>query len=42
VRSHHLPGMALPIAGGLFFTTLVGAWLTSGFWFISENGFPSP
>ena len=21
---------------------LVAAWLTSGFWFISENGFPSP
>lgn len=42
VRSRSLPGAALPIAGGLVFSTLVAAWLTSGFWFISENGFPSP
>ncbi|MGH2970151.1 MAG: DUF6529 family protein [Solirubrobacteraceae bacterium] len=42
VRSHGLPGIALPIAGGVFFTTLVGVWLTSGLWFISENGFPAP
>jgi Family of unknown function (DUF6529) len=42
VRSHTLPGAALPIAGGLVFTILVGVWLTSGLWFISENGFPSP
>jgi hypothetical protein len=42
VRSDRLPGMALPLAGALVFTTLVGAWLTSGLWFISENGFPSP
>jgi Family of unknown function (DUF6529) len=42
VRSHNLPGIALPIAGGLMFALLVGAWLTSGLWFISENGFPSP
>jgi hypothetical protein len=42
VRSHSLPGMVLPIAGGLVFTVLVAVWLTSGLWFISENGFPSP
>lgn len=42
VRSHSLPGAALPIAGGLVFTILVAVWLTSGLWFISENGFPSP
>jgi len=42
VRSHNLPGIALPIAGGLVFTLLVVVWLTSGLWFISENGFPSP
>ena len=42
VRSHALPGIALPIAGGVVFSTLVAAWLTSGLWFISENGFPSP
>jgi hypothetical protein len=42
VRSHFLPGAALPVAGGLVFTLLVGVWLTSGLWFISENGIPSP
>jgi hypothetical protein len=42
VRSHNLPGPALPIAGGLVFTLLVSVWLTSGLWFITENGFPSP
>jgi hypothetical protein len=40
VRSERLPGMALPIAGGLMFAALVAVWLTSGFWFISEDGFP--
>jgi hypothetical protein len=42
VRSHSLPGFALPLAGGALFTILVGVWLTSGLWFISNNGFPSP
>jgi hypothetical protein len=42
VRSHSLPGIALPLAGGAVFTILVATWLTSGFWFISDNGFPSP
>ena len=42
VRSHSLPGVVLPLAGGLLFTVLVGVWLTSGLWFISENGFPAP
>ena len=42
VRSSGLPGAALPIAGGLVFTLLVAVWLTSGLWFISENGFPAP
>ena len=42
VRSHSLPGAALPIAGGLVFTILVSVWLTSGLWFISNNGFPAP
>jgi pSer/pThr/pTyr-binding forkhead associated (FHA) protein len=42
VRSHALPGMALPLAGGVLFTLLVAVWLTSGWWFISDNGFPSP
>jgi len=42
VRSRNLPGIALPIAGGLVFTLLVAVWLTSGFWFITQNGWPSP
>jgi hypothetical protein len=42
VRSHSLPGAALPLAGGLVFTILVAVWLTSGLWFISEHGVPSP
>ena len=42
VRSPKLPGFALPLAGGLLFSLLVGVWLTSGLWFINENGFPSP
>jgi hypothetical protein len=42
VRSRALPGFALPLAGGLLFSVLVAAWMTSGLWFISENGFPSP
>ena len=35
VRSRNLPGMALPVAGGLVFTLLVAVWLTSGFWYIA-------
>src|SRR4051794_13807401 len=42
VRSRSLPGIALPLAGGALFTLLVGVWLTSGWWFISTNGLPSP
>ncbi len=42
VRSRSLPGLALPVAGGLLFSVLVATWMTSGLWFISENGFPSP
>ena len=42
VRSRSLPGIALPLAGGALFMVLVGVWLTSAWWFISNNGFPSP
>ena len=42
VRSPRLPGLALPLAGGTLFAVLVATWWTSGLWFISENGFPSP
>jgi hypothetical protein len=38
VRSHSLPGMALPIAGALVFTSLVVVWLTSAFWFFDTQG----
>lgn len=42
VRSRNLPTAALPIAGGLTFALLVYVWLTSGLWYISKSGFPSP
>jgi hypothetical protein len=42
VRSRSLPGAALPVAGGLVFTLLVAVWLTSGLWFISHHGIPTP
>jgi uncharacterized protein DUF6529 len=42
VRSRGLPGIALPIAGGLTFTFLAYAWLSSALWYISNVGFPSP
>jgi hypothetical protein len=40
VRSKGLPGIALPVAGGVMFTVLVAAWYTSALWFIRESGFP--
>src|SRR3954452_1069160 len=41
VRSERLPGIALPIAGGLVFAILVAVWFTSAFWFITNmGGFP--
>jgi hypothetical protein len=41
VRSRGLPAIALPIAGGVVFAALVCAWLTSGLWFVTHNGFPA-
>ena len=41
VRSKGLPGIALPIAGGLTFAVLVATWLTSAFWFVGQQGWPS-
>jgi hypothetical protein len=38
VRMDRLPGWALPLAGGLVFTALVTAWLTSAFWFFDTRG----
>ena len=40
VRSRGLPGIALPVAGGIMFAVLIGAWLTSALWFIDERGWP--
>jgi hypothetical protein len=40
VHSKGLPGLALPIAGGIMFAVLVGVWLTSAYWFIDERGWP--
>jgi Family of unknown function (DUF6529) len=40
VRSKGLPGLALPVAGGIMFAVLIGAWLTSAYWFIDERGWP--
>jgi hypothetical protein len=41
VRSKGIPGVALPIAGGLTFAILVAVWFTSAFWFVGEQGWPS-
>lgn len=41
VRSRHLPGITLPLAGGVVFASLVGIWLTSALWFFGNQGFPS-
>lgn len=41
VRSRGLPGLALPVAGGIMFAVLIGAWLTSALWFIDESGWPA-
>jgi hypothetical protein len=38
VRSKGFPGWALPVAGGVLFTILLGLWLTSAAWFFSVNG----
>ena len=38
VRSNGFPGWALPLAGGVLFSILVGLWLTSAFWFFSTAG----
>ena len=40
VRSSGLPRYALPVAGGLLFAALVGAWYTSALWFADANGWP--
>jgi Family of unknown function (DUF6529) len=41
LRLHGLPGWALPLAGGLVFSTLTALWLTSSLWFFTTVGFPA-
>jgi hypothetical protein len=41
VRSRRAPGWFLPVAGGLLFTLLMLAILTSVVWYIGEKGWPS-
>jgi hypothetical protein len=41
VRSKRAPGWFLPVAGGLLFTLLIAAVLTSALWYVSEKGWPS-
>ena len=36
-----LPGLALPVAGGIMFAVLIGAWLTSALRFIDDSGWPA-
>lgn len=38
LRRENAPGWTLPVLGGLVFTTLVGLWLTSSFWFFTTVG----
>lgn len=40
VRNRHLHSWALPWAGGLVFTALVGLWMTSSLWFFTTVEFP--
>jgi hypothetical protein len=40
VRSKGLPGLALPVAGGVMFVILIGVWLTSAYWLIDNSGWP--
>jgi hypothetical protein len=41
VRSRRAPGWFLPVAGGLLFSLLVLAVLTSAAWYIGAKGWPS-
>ena len=41
VRSRRAPGWFLPVAGGLLFTLLVAAVLTSAVWYLTAKGWPA-
>lgn len=38
VRSTRFPAWALPVAGGLLFTIILGLWITSAFWLFGAFG----
>jgi hypothetical protein len=38
VRSKGVPGFALPLAGGVLFSIILGLWLTSALWFFRTAG----
>ena len=38
VRSTGFPGFALPLAGGVLFSIILGLWLTSALWFFQTFG----
>jgi Family of unknown function (DUF6529) len=40
LRVERLPGLALPVIGGLLVTCLTVIWLTSSLWFFTNVGFP--
>ncbi|TCM48812.1 DUF6529 family protein [Kribbella sp. VKM Ac-2568] len=40
LRANRMPGWALPIAGGLLFALLVGAWATAALWYFAQPGVP--
>ena len=40
LRVRGLPGWTLPVLGGLVFSALVLAWLTSALWFFTRSGLP--
>ena len=41
VRSRRAPGWFLPVAGGLLFTLLMAAVLTSAVWYLGAKGWPT-
>jgi len=41
VRSARFAAWALPVAGGLLFTILLGLWLTSALWFFTAGHIPT-
>ncbi|MEV6282776.1 DUF6529 family protein [Kribbella sp. NPDC051770] len=40
LRTKRLPGWLLPVAGGLLFALLVGAWATASLWYFTQPGVP--